>query len=762
MSSPSATTIRILPPLIAERIAAGETIERPMNVVKELVENSLDAGATLIEVTLEQGGQQLIQVTDNGTGMSPEDLSLCIARHATSKLTTLEDLQSMSTLGFRGEALASISAVAEVTLTSQSKVPLLDHDASPSSPPLANATYQLRVGDLATRFAQSLVPEKTTRGHFLHSPHGSEIQVQGLFSQIPARLRFLKSPSSEVAQVRDCLEKLALAYPAVGFKLVSNDRVLFDLAASDLATRMRIVLAESEDFPIRSATFTPEDARDRGLAMTLHWIQGYHTSHTRKIIQVVNLRVVKDRLLQQALLLPFKQSLLPGHFPVLFLDLTINPAAIDVNVHPHKTEIRFLNSQKIFQALDQLVRQLLRQQFVGHPHHPTTTTPPTFSPAIAQQDDESWSSASSSSPSSRAAPSPVPWTTRLAQESPRWQQQPLVEGPPPASSLFLPDESATEPVTGLPSQNQAPHAPVATHASIFGSTPRTTPRSHVLTNTHTPPPPPPPFRPPFLAGSNQTWARPQLPSDWLRNARWIGSVFQTYLLYEKAGQLILIDQHAAHERIRYECLKKRFLAGAPPLADGSASSWIAPSQRLLVPETLHFKSEQLAAVTQAVRWFNQLGFEASHLTGLLSISSIPAEWGDFQVKPRLKSLLERMLLQQERAEDAHAQAAASAGEEAQPPSSAGGDAPERSAENLPGNIPENLPENLMDELLFEKLASEACHSSVRSGDVLHELSQLALTDQLFLCDHPWNCPHGRPTVIQIPEEKLELWFQRTL
>ncbi|NBU22012.1 hypothetical protein EBS43_11485, partial [bacterium] len=302
--------IQKLPPTIAERIAAGEVIERPSSVVKELVENSLDAGATSIRVVLEDGGKSLIEVTDNGSGMLP-----------------------------------SIAAVSEVSITSRTSG--------------SDFTFELTAGDLADRLKKTPLPEKITFGHFLHSPHGTRIQARGLFSQIPARLKFLKSQGTEVAQVREWLERLSLAYPHVGFELLSGERRVLNLKPQTQEERVRELLADGEDYPLLSVTNEQDGFRDTGLKMKLYWVQGLSSPQNRRLIQVVNSRAIRDKMLQQAMLSPFRQALLPGQFPALALIMEINPAAIDVNVHPTKAEIRFLDGRKIYQTLESMVRSLL-------------------------------------------------------------------------------------------------------------------------------------------------------------------------------------------------------------------------------------------------------------------------------------------------------------------------------------------------------------------------------------------------------------------
>ena len=338
MTFPPRRPIQILPPAVAERIAAGEVVERPSSVVKELVENALDAGATRLLVQLEDGGKQLISVTDNGHGMDPESLWLATRRHATSKLRALEDLDRLGSLGFRGEALPSIAAVADLTIVSRTAE--------------ASQAFELAL-NFETAFApeRALEPRPVSFGRFLDAPHGTRIEARGLFSQVPARLKFLRSQGAEVAQVREWLERLAIARPETAFRLESDGRRILELEHGTARERIHAVLADGEDYPI-----VTEDSE----LVTLHWIQGLSLPHARRLVQVVNGRAVRDRVLQQALLGGFRQSLLPGQFPAVALFVRTDPRELDVNVHPSKTEIRFLDTRKIFRAVEDAVASVAR------------------------------------------------------------------------------------------------------------------------------------------------------------------------------------------------------------------------------------------------------------------------------------------------------------------------------------------------------------------------------------------------------------------
>ena len=664
--------IQVLPPLVAERIAAGEVVERPASVVKELVENALDAGATEIAVALEAGGKALIEVTDNGRGMQGEDLKLSVLRHATSKLRSVEDLEKIATLGFRGEALPSIAAVSELTLLTRPR----------------------EVSDSSTAFELTAAPDgtgsapvrETTFGHFLGSPHGTRLQARGLFSQIPARLKFLKAQASEVAQVREWMERLALTRPDVGFRLSSDGRTVLNLRAPAPGIslidaekeRVRAVLADGEDYPI--LTFHEDGDLQPGIRVRAHWVQGLSTPQTKKMLQIVNGRAVRDRLIQQALLHPFRQALLPGQFPGILLRVDLDPGLIDVNVHPAKTEVRFLESGRIFKAVETAVSSLIaRHGIIGY-----------ASGARALESDipfetkahAHWSASDSNSGPAGSAMggshTAVPMHFEAPTTSFRQQSLELDRG-----SLFTQKPlgghtqwSAT-PVVGAPEADIARIAPTGQPGLSVDP---------ALRSEHP------------LAGS-----------------RFAGILFNTYLLYERGSELALIDQHAAHERIRYEKLRLRVTDPARAAAP----------QQLLLPEAVAINADARIELEKRLPLLNELGFEAE-VFGESSVlfRTIPGEWGTDELRVRLRNLVDRLL----------------------------------DADSLPQD--QEARALLLDEDIFERIASEACHSAIRAGDRLDREEAERMIEQLFACQHPWNCPHGRPTLTKVPKARFEEWFQR--
>jgi len=588
-------SIQILPSLIAERIAAGEVIERPASVVKELIENSIDAGARAIHVHLSGGGTDFLEIIDNGSGMTNADLELCVCRHATSKINLFEDLAHLQTLGFRGEALPSIASVSELTLTSRA----LD----------SNETYEVRVSQSAPARAQSV---RVANLNFLGANHGTRVRVSSLFSQIPARLKFLKSKSTEASAVREILERVALTHPEVEFKLMSDDRVLLHLPQSNLKERAVKMLGDSNPFETLEVDLPGQ------YGIHLLWLKGLSLPHTRSMYQIVNGRALRDRTLQMALLNPLKQSFLPGNFPALVAKLRVPQDEIDVNVHPTKTEIRFLHAGRIFALCDAAIQKLLAdgralgQTYSHAPSGHAFTAGPGYTPFLNAS----------------------PFSSDTA-----YAMAPLAGGSALSSSPF--SERAF------------------IHSSALGE-----------------------FR---------------------------GVLFSTYFVFEKGDELLWIDQHAAHERIRYETLKKRVL-----------NRDLIETQTLLVPEIVKLTPEKRVILKSRLPLLSSLGFDVEEFgEDTFLVRGIPAIWGNLNLAIRLKNLFERML-----------------------------------ETNL-------LQKDLAwDETLFEKVAMEACRSSFKAGDHIYEEGAIDLTEKLFQCEHPDNCPHGRPTWVKISKHKVEEWFSR--
>ena len=640
--------IHVLDPIVANGIAAGEVIERPASVVKELTENSLDAGASMIHVSIEQGGIKSLTVTDNGCGMTAEDAKLAFERHATSKLTALEDLESLVTMGFRGEALASIAAVSRVTLTTRR---LGDEDG-----------YRIAIE------AGKVVSEGPCG-----CQEGTSITVEDLFYNTPARYKFLKRDSTEAGYIQDLIVRMALARPDVSFRLFKDGKemlhtpgnndllsVIYVVYGKDTATASVSVEHEHEEVSVSGYITKPEVARgNRG-----------------RYIFMVNGRVVQSRTLQTAVDEASKTWYMKGKFPTVVLKLDLPLHLVDVNVHPQKLEVRFWNDQTMFRAVYHAVRNALESG-----GDVTQTDIPEAHANVWRTDDYDREVKTRQAPR-RYSEKDFPNEDYPERETKRY---PHAAG----GQMSFRDQSGGGHRSVSPNRGDFMPPPPPVPAS-GGDSDRE--RDHISTATETAPKPVEPER---------------MEIDLLTDARLIGQLFHTYLLFEYRDSFLLLDQHAAHERILYE----RLLQRRDEREDHSVAR-----QVLLQPETVEVTLHQMAVWEEQEDSFLKLGFEAERFgdTALL-LRAVP-DTGDKEFQPvaAFKVLLDRA--EKHRLDD--------------------------------------LDD---EEELFHTMA---CKAAVKAHDKLSEREMLQLVEDLQTLKNPYHCPHGRPLIVQISRYAIEKMFRR--
>jgi len=599
--------IRVLPEILANKIAAGEVVERPASVVKELVENALDAKGTRIRVEVTQGGRSLIRVTDNGTGMSRDDALLCIERYATSKILTDADLFAIRSLGFRGEALPSIASVSRFTLETRSAA-----DPVGTRIEIEGGTLR-KVGDAGI-------------------PAGTLVSVAGLFFNTPARRKFLKTIATEMGHIADVLTTLALGWAHVDFYLEHNDRpVRRWSAAVDPGDRVADVLGPDIRPHLVPLSLDLDFLTLRGwMARPLLF-----RSTTRGIHLFINGRSVRDQTVQHAIVDGFSGRLMKGQFPVAVLFLTVPPEDVDVNVHPTKSAVRLARGRDIHEALARAVGEALR---------------------IADQ--PRW-----------AAAAPL-------DRSPQADSFPGYDPPEPGLSVF------PEPPDHVAEADASDYTGSGHHAPQPSA-----PRS---------------FKAPPVAAQSQTgiWEK-----RFFRDLRIIGQLKGTYILCESETGLVIIDQHAAHERIYYEQLGR------------TAAIRSGGSQMQLIPETVtlgHREAEILETMRDGLL---EIGLDIEPFGGTtFAVKSVPALLADAPVGPILREAAEKAL-------------------------ETGG---------------REKPENLMDAVR----RIMACHGALRAGQILTETHMRAMLVQLDECENPSHCPHGRPIWIHWPMRQLEKAVRR--
>ena len=642
--------IRVLPPVLVNKIAAGEVVERPASVVKELIENAIDAAATRIAIGIEDGGKQLIRVTDDGGGMSEDELSLAVAPHATSKLVEEDDLYRITTMGFRGEALASISAVSKLRIVSRQSD--------------AVEAHEIRVA-----------AEQIQAAHASGSPVGTTVEVRDLFFNLPARRKFLRSPTAEVGHINEQVARAALAYPRITFEVSNNGRVTQNYpACENIRDRVArfygpelaaaLIHVERHERGIHLEAFAAPPAQSRA---TAQWQYTF-----------VNGRYVRDRYVQHALKEAYRGLMEPNRHGVVFLFLTVDPADIDVNVHPTKIEVRWADAGLIHSQVLSALREMFQRSELA--------------PAL-RTDRAGLAVSSVEQDRIRTEMAEMFKTAR-----------PLQPGQDPP--VFAIDEFPTE--SRAVSSSDAT-APTGTHARWEMGPQGERMWRALYGPAQTAPSDPADARgavaEPFVRGADRL-PPPQGAGAPIPSMSRAVQMHNLYLVAETDEGIVIVDQHALHERVIYEQLRRRMATG--PLE----------AQRLLLPETLNVSSPQMAAVESNAGLLSRLGIEVTPFgTNALAAHAMPSLLTDTQVVPFLRDLIDRLT--------------------------------ERSGATS------------QDEVINDALAMMACKAAVKAGDPLTAPEIETLMQQRHLLDQPSSCPHGRPTSLRLTKADLNRQFHRT-
>ena len=649
--------IRLLPEQVANQIAAGEVVERPASVVKELVENSLDAQAARVTVEIQAGGRSLVRVTDDGLGMSKDDALLCLERHATSKIRRAEDLSAIATMGFRGEALPSIASVSRFTLTTRER----DSDAPDATQVVING---------------GKIVEVKAAG----SASGTSVEVRQLFFNLPARRKFLRSEETETAHIQHYLTLAALAYPEVGFTFLRDTRTIWQLPAikSDdklAALRERLRAFQGGEQKLLPVEFTAEIADDSAPDETESFANattspfpirqtqspfclwgfigapGVSRSTREDQHLFVNRRPVENRGLNFALMEGYHTALMKGRFPVCCLFLEIDPASVDVNIHPAKREVKFHHERAIRQLVAQAIRETLLKFHTA--------------PAAESQ-----------------TPDPRPQT----QTTPALPQN--SSSLPARAQPYLPDRPTAPPETWS-QPSQLPLAPPAAPALNVSAQPLF--QTRPVETSHLSPP------------TSHLSPTPLLHVP----LRLVGVIGRLYVVLESDRGLVLLDQHAAHERILFEQMLARLESGGA-----------AASQRLLLPETVelsvrdaHFLRELLPTLVRLGVGLAEFGERTFLLDALPPFVKAPDARGF------VLGLIDEL--------------------------KAAGD----------GVNALRLGEHVV--------AKTVCRHAVKANDPLGGPELENLVNDLRHCSMPYTCPHGRPTIIEMNYRELEKKFGRT-
>lgn len=590
--------IRILSEQLANKIAAGEVVQRPASVVKELIENAIDAGASEILVSIVNGGKDEIRVVDNGSGMGEDDLLLSFEQHATSKIANLDDLENIRSLGFRGEALPSIASVGMV-------------DARTC---LQGETEGRRLiingGEIQGVEPVSMQP-------------GTHITVRRLFYNTPARRKFLKSPNTEYRHIVDTVRRFALCYPELRFRLYSNDAEIFILEPAELKQRITDVFS-----PHYEQKLIELEAAD-GSHQILGYIGGLDLVRNKGGEQYlfVNDRLVNDRLMNSAVYSAFSPMVEKGEYPFFVLKLRLSPRDIDVNVHPQKTEIKFRNEWQVYNFIRNSVSGSLRDNVKVIPGMGEQPESPIFNPPVYRPQHYEGS-----------------------------RQQITLDMPPAAKPPVPPKLPEEHPLTRRIEQfNQ--------NSRIFERSSESSNRGISLWQAH-----------------------------------------NKYIFAQIASAVIIIDQHAAHERILFEKALKTF-SGASAQA----------SQQLLFPVSLELSPDDFSLLADVLNEFGKLGFSLRAFgKNTMLIEAVPA---DLRSIDEGRVVLEILDYYRER------------------------------RETRPNKQ-------------YNMAASYACKAAIKTGDPLEPAEMQNLVDQLFQTNTPYACPHGRPTIINLTLDELDKRFKR--
>ncbi len=658
---------------VADLIAAGEVVERPASVVKELVENAIDAGAARITVEIQNGGMTFIRISDNGCGMAPEDAHTAFLRHATSKIRNKDDLAAISTLGFRGEALAAISAVSRIDLLTKAA----------DTP---GVSLHLEAGQI-TQEAPAGCPEGTT------------ILVRDLFYNTPARMKFMKSDQAEASAVFLAVQQQALAHPEIAFRFLkdgqeqlstagSGDRMaaIYTVFGREIANNMIEVKGSWEQFTVRG--FVTKPTCTRGNRSYQYFF--------------VNSRFIKSRMLSAALEEAYKNQLMVGRFPVCVLEIDLPVQAVDVNVHPAKTEVKFLSERGAFDAVHYAVLSALNKapgrpavqlpksrqdQIAGSVSSNIPASKKDFFQTKTAEEFRRTASAAEENPFEkpvRPAAKPVsvfvdePSFLSAALSSPVQVPERSVKAPEPA-----PVVPKAEPVAPAPMEAPAPLTPVPEEEHFpLG-------RKAASAPTKLTPAPEP--------ESQQTLSIPEV------SFRVIGETMDTYILVEQGESLLLIDKHAAHERVLFEKLKSEEHPVMPQL--------------LLQPVPVQLTKPEAQAVLENLPLLQSLGFDVSEFADLqLVLRQIPSDLTEEDACATLEAFAEDLLT---------------------------------------GKRPSQA--DLRDNLLH----TMACKAAIKAGWHTQPTEREALVREVLSRDDIKYCPHGRPVCIELTKKELEKQFKRT-
>lgn len=641
--------IQVLSQSTIDKIAAGEVVERPLSVVKELTENAIDAGATAITVEIKEGGISLIRVTDNGSGIEKNQVKKAFLRHATSKITSIEDLNIVESLGFRGEALSSIAAVAQVEVITKTEKELT-----------------------GVRFAiAGGVDEELEE---IGAPSGTTFFVRNLFFNTPVRRKFLKQPQTEGGYVADLLERLALSHPEISVKFIQNNQLKFHTSGNgnlkeiiyriygrDMADAVLPFEMEGNGFSVKGFLGKPEINRSN---------RNFETCF-------VNGRYVRNDIITKAMEEGYKACLMQHKFPFYVLHFTMEPGTVDVNVHPAKMEIRLIHGGELYTRLSGAVHTFFRQR--------------ELIPQVSLAEKNTEAEKEKQAALSRRAPEPFETRrmTMVQDEASYGAVQTLVKEQPKPSEIQneMQKIEGNKIIGGEISGNPLKNAGI--HSNIIKAS------EHVVVE-----------RPEQLHLFEDKFLTPKARQEY----QILGQIFDTYWLVAFQDKLFIIDQHAAHEKVKYERLVKK-------LEDAGNNQEVEmPSQMLNPPVVISLTGKEEELLRNYMSFFGEMGFELEEFgSGAYACRSVPMDLYGCNEKELFLEIVDELA-----------------------------QAPLQGAPTV----------------ILHKLASMACKAAVKGNHKLTRHEMEALIGELLTLDNPYHCPHGRPTIISMSKYEIEKKFKR--
>ena len=642
--------IQILSEETIDKIAAGEVVERPSSVVKELVENAIDAGATAVTVEIKEGGISFIRVTDNGEGIEKSQIKNAFYRHATSKLRDASELTAIGTLGFRGEALSSIAAISQVELITKTEEELT-----------------------GTRYVIEGAVEKDVQD--VGVPKGTTILVKNLFFNTPVRKKFLKSPTTEGSYINELCERMALSRPDVSFQFIQNGQMKFHTSGNgdlkELVYRIYGKEIAKEIIPVNQ----------KGKDISIYGVIGKPTlSRANRNFEnyFVNGRYIKSSLISKAVEDGYASYMMQHKFPFFILNIDVSPEMVDVNVHPTKMDVRFSNNEFFYDYISGTINTVLKMQ--------------ELIPEVSLMDEKKETSATTKAKGPEPfeairienmdSKTPSPFV--LAEESVSYQTMQTQDQNGNTSALqnaSLREAGILPSIIGIPKEdkdmgNKASHNVIKAEQVVYAKAPEQMSL----------------FETPFLSKEAET------------DYDILGQLFDTYWLFAYGEKLLIMDQHAAHEKVKYERLVQRF------------KEKTIETQTLNPPVIISISSKEKTILEEYMQYFEELGFSLEDFgSNEMAIRTVPLDLYGQNEQDMFLSLLNELC----------------------------------------SEVPKGK-----QELIYEKIASMACKAAVKGNNRLSREEVKALIQELMTLENPYHCPHGRPTIISMTKYELEKKFKR--